>query len=117
MEGITQTLYDIVQYVLGFGATVMLPCVIFIIALVFRIKPAKAFRAALTAGIGFVGVFAIFSMMGEAVGPAAQAMVERTGLNMPAVDLGWAPLSAITWGSSIAPFCIVLTLILRLQRL
>lgn len=117
MEGFAQTLYDAVQYVLGFGATVMLPCVIFIIALVFRIKPAKAFRAALTAGIGFVGVFAIFNMMGEAVGPAAQAMVARTGLNMPAVDLGWAPLSAITWGSSIAPFCIVLTLIINLVML
>ncbi len=117
MDGIAQTLYDAVQYVLGFGATVMLPCVIFIIALVFRIKPVKAFRAALTAGIGFVGVFAIFNMMGEAVGPAAQAMVERTGLNMPAVDLGWAPLSAITWGSSIAPFCIVLTLVINLIML
>lgn len=117
MDGLAQTLYDAVQYVLGFGATVMLPCVIFVIALVFRIKPSKAFRAALTAGIGFVGVFAIFNMMGEAIGPAAQAMVERTGLNMPAVDLGWAPLSAITWGSPIAPFCIVLTLIINLVML
>ncbi len=117
MEGTAQSLYDIVQYVLGMGATVMLPCVIFIIALIFRIKPAKAFRAALTAGIGFVGVFAIFSLMGEAIGPAAQAMVERTGLNMPAVDLGWAPLSAITWGSSIAPFCIILTLVINLVML
>ena len=68
MDGLAQTLYDAVQYVLGFGATVMLPCVIFVIALVFRIKPSKAFRAALTAGIGFVGVFAIFNMMGEAIG-------------------------------------------------
>ena len=43
MEGTAQSLYDIVQYVLGMGATVMLPCVIFIIALIFRIKPAKLF--------------------------------------------------------------------------
>ena len=117
MDGLAQTLYDAVQYVLSFDATVMLPCVVFVIALVFRIKPSKAFRAALTTGIGFVGVFAIFNMMGENIGPAAQAMVERTGLNMPAVDLGWAPLSAITWGSAIAPFCIILTLIINLVML
>ena len=117
MGNLTTTLYNAVQYVLGFGATVMLPCVIFIIALCFRIKPSKAFRAALTAGIGFVGVFTIFNLMGDNVGPAAQAMVERTGLNMPAVDLGWAPLSAITWGSPIAPFAVVMTLVINLIML
>lgn len=117
MEGLYTTLYDAVQYVLGFGATVMLPLVIFVLALCFRIKPAKAFRSALVVGIGFVGVFTIFNMMGNAVGPAAQAIVARTGLNLPAVDLGWAPLSAITWGSSIAPFAIVLTLVINLVML
>lgn len=117
MDELTQTLYDIVQYILGFGATVMLPLVIFVLALVFRIKPAKAFRSALVVGIGFVGVFAIFSLMGEQIGPAAQAIVERTGLSLPAVDLGWAPLSAITWGSPIAPFAIVLTLLINLVML
>ena len=95
----------------------MLPLVIFVLALVFRIKPAKAFRSALVVGIGFVGVFAIFSLMGEQIGPAAQAIVERTGLSLPAVDLGWAPLSAITWGSPIAPFAIVLTLLINLVML
>ena len=44
MDGLTQTLYDIVQYILGFGATVMLPLVIFVLALVFRIKPANSGR-------------------------------------------------------------------------
>ena len=117
MDGFGQTLYNAVQYVLSFDSTVMLPVVIFVIALFFRIKPAKAVRSALTVGIGFVGVFTIFNMLGNSIGPAAQAMVERTGLNMPAVDLGWAPLSAITWGTSIAPFCIVLTLIINIVML
>ncbi|WP_028263860.1 PTS galactitol transporter subunit IIC [Atopobium fossor] len=117
MEGMVTPLLNAVQYVLGFGATVMLPIVIFVLALVFRIKPAKAFRSALVVGVGFVGVFTIFSLMGAQVGPAAQAIVVRTGLNLPAVDLGWAPLSAITWGSPIAPFAIVLTLIINLVML
>lgn len=117
MEGIYKGLYDFVQYFLGLGAIVMLPIVIFVLALCFRIKPSKAFRSALTVGIGFVGVFTIFSLMGDQVGPAAKAIVTRTGLNLPDVDLGWAPLSAITWGSVIAPFAIVLTLIVNLVML
>lgn len=117
MDSVYQGLYDFVQYFLGLGAIVMLPIVIFILALCFRIKPSKAFRSALVVGIGFVGVFTIFNLMGAQVGPAAQAIVQRTGLDLPDVDLGWAPLSAITWGTVIAPFAIVLTLVINLVML
>ena len=65
MDGFGQTLYNAVQYVLSFDSTVMLPVVIFVIALFFRIKPAKAFRSALTVGIGFVGVFTIFPTVNQ----------------------------------------------------
>ena len=96
MDNLTKTVYDVVQYVLGFGPTVMLPLVLFVLALIFRIKPAKALRSSLTVGIGFVGIYAIFGILTDNVGPAAQAMVEHTGINLPVVDLGWPPLSAIT---------------------
>ena len=42
MNDIAHTLYNIVQYILGFGPTVMLPLVLFILALFFKVKPAKA---------------------------------------------------------------------------
>ncbi len=51
------------------------------------------------------------------VGPAAQAMVERTGISLPVVDLGWPPLAAITWGSPIAPFVIPLTMLINVAML
>lgn len=117
MGEITQSLYTAVQYILGFGPTVMLPLVLFILALFFKIKPAKALRSSLTVGIGFVGIYAIFDILTNNVGPAAQAMVERTGINLPVVDLGWPPLSAITWGSPIAPFVIPLTIIINILLL
>ncbi len=59
MNDIAHTLYNIVQYILGFGPTVMLPLVLFILALCFKVKPAKALRSSLTVGIGFVGIYAI----------------------------------------------------------
>ncbi|WP_142427396.1 PTS galactitol transporter subunit IIC [Enterococcus durans] len=113
MGDIGAKLYDGVQYILGFGPTVMLPLVLFILALFFKIKPAKALRSSLTVGIGFVGIYAIFDILTNNVGPAAQAMVEQTGINLPVVDLGWPPLSAITWGSPIAPFVIPLTMLIN----
>ncbi|EKF8078612.1 PTS galactitol transporter subunit IIC, partial [Salmonella enterica subsp. enterica serovar Kentucky] len=110
-------LYTVVQYVLGFGPTVLLPLVLFFLALFFKVKPAKALRSSLIVGIGFVGIYAIFDILTSNVGPAAQAMVERTGISLPVVDLGWPPLAAITWGSPIAPFVIPLTMLINVAML
>jgi len=103
--------------VLGFGPTVMLPIVIFLIAICFRVKLSKALRSALIIGIGFVGIYAIFDILTKNVGPAAEAMVKNTGVNLPVVDLGWPPLSAITWASPIAPFVIPLTVLINIGLL
>lgn len=117
MNDIAHTLYTVVQYALGFGPTVLLPLVLFFLALFFKVKPAKALRSSLIVGIGFVGIYAIFDILTSNVGPAAQAMVERTGISLPVVDLGWPPLAAITWGSPIAPFVIPLTILINVAML
>ena len=117
MNDVGHTLYTVVQYVLGFGPTVLLPLVLFFLALFFKVKPAKALRSSLIVGIGFVGIYAIFDILTSNVGPAAQAMVERTGISLPVVDLGWPPLAAITWGSPIAPFVIPLTMLINVAML
>ncbi|EKO2060928.1 PTS galactitol transporter subunit IIC [Salmonella enterica] len=117
MNDIAHTLYTVVQYVLGFGPTVLLPLVLFFLALFFKVKPAKALRSSLIVGVGFVGIYAIFDILTSNVGPAAQAMVERTGISLPVVDLGWPPLAAITWGSPIAPFVIPLTMLINVAML
>ncbi|TQS52587.1 PTS galactitol transporter subunit IIC, partial [Salmonella enterica subsp. enterica serovar Typhimurium] len=97
--------------------TVLLPQVILFLELFFNVKPAKALRSSLIVGIGFVGIYAIFDILTSNVGPAAQAMVERTGISLPVVDLGWPPLAAITWGSPIAPFVIPLTMLINVAML
>lgn len=94
-----------------------MPLVLFFLALFFKVKPAKALRSSLIVGIGFVGIYAIFDILTSNVGPAAQAMVERTGISLPVVDLGWPPLAAITWGSPIAPFVIPLTMLINVAML
>lgn len=107
-------LTNVVQYILGFGPTVLLPIVLFILGLVFRLKIGRALRSALTVGIGFVGIYAIFDVFTGSVGPAAQAMVDNAGVDLQIVDLGWPPLSAITWGGPIAPVVIFTTIVINI---
>jgi len=109
-----ETLYNAVQYVLGFEAAVLIPIIMFVLALLLRVKPSVAFKSALTMGVGFVGIFAIFGLFTDTVSPAAQAMADNAGINLPVADLGWPPLSAITWGTPVAPIVIITTIIINI---
>lgn len=83
------TLLSGVQYVLNLGYTVILPIMIFFIALIFRVPAKKALRSAITIGIGFVGINLVISLLSSNLGPAAQQMVERFGLNLTIIDAGY----------------------------
>ena len=111
------SLLKIVQYVLGLGPTVMLPIVIFIMAMCLGVKFSRALRSALTIGMGFVGIFLVFGLLVDSLGPAALDMVKETGINLPVVDLGWTPLAAIAWASGIAPFVVPLTIVINIVML
>lgn len=109
-------LKSIVQYILNLGPGVFLPIIMLIIGLIVRMKFSKAFSAALTLGVAFVGMNVIINFMTGAVSPAAQSFVKYTGLKLTALDLGWTPVSAISWAWPYAflmfPIQIVINLIM-----
>ena len=80
----------VIQYILDLGASVMMPIIIFVLSLVFGIKPGKAFRAAITIGIGFIAINLVVGLMVGALSPATTAMAENLGGNMDVMDVGWA---------------------------
>lgn len=111
----------VVKYIIDMGAAVMLPIIIGIISLCIGVKPAKAIRAALMIGVGFIGMGIIVDMMNENMGPAAQAMAENLGVSLSIVEVGWPGMSGVTWGSIIAtiaiPLAIVVNIIMFCTRL
>lgn len=72
-----ETLMTIVQSILDMGPSVMLPIIIFILGLLFQVKPGKALVSGLTVGIGMIGINLVINLLTSNVGPAAQSMVER----------------------------------------
>lgn len=99
-----------VQYILGLGPTIMLPIIIFIMAMCLQTGFSRALRSALTIGMGFIGIFLVFGLLVDSLGPAAKEMVSHTGIDLPVVDLGWTPLAAIAWASQVAPFVVPMTI-------
>lgn len=106
------TLNNVVQTILGMGSSVVLPIIIFTLAMVFRVKVKDAIVSGMTVGIGMIGIGLVTGLLGNSVGPAAQAMVERMGLNLTVIDAGWPAVSAATWAQPIAAVMIQLSWLL-----
>ncbi|MFG6147364.1 galactitol-specific PTS transporter subunit IIC [Halobacillus sp. B23F22_1] len=112
-----QGFVDIVQGFLDLGATVILPVAIFLLGLLFGQKPGKAFRSGLTIGVAFVGIFLVVDLLVNNLGPAAQGMVDRLGVELNVIDVGWPATSSIAWASVVAAFIIPLGLVVNVVML
>lgn len=103
------------------GATVLLPIVIFVIAVVLGAKVGRAFRAAVTIGVAFIGINLVLGLMLGSIGDVAQAIVTNTGIQRDIVDVGWPSAAAIAFGSSVGlwiiPIGIAVNIVLLLTRL
>jgi len=86
-----------VAWFLGLGPTVMVPIILVILGLIFRVGWQKAIRGGVTTGIGLAGLFLIVDLIVAALQPAVQALADRLGLSLRLVDVNWAD-AGIAWG-------------------
>ncbi|ORX22700.1 PTS galactitol transporter subunit IIC [Thermoanaerobacterium sp. PSU-2] len=108
---------SVIKYLLDLGAVVMLPIIIFILGMILGEKPGKAFRSALTIGIGFIGINLVIGLLVNNLGPAAQAMVKNMGVKLNVIDVGWPASSAIAFASKVGAFVIPLGLAINIIML
>ncbi|MBN1498723.1 MAG: PTS galactitol transporter subunit IIC [Spirochaetes bacterium] len=106
-----------VTYILSFKPYVMLPLLILLFSLILRIKFKIAVKAALSIGIGFIGIFLVFDYFVRGIGPAAKMIVERTGLQFNVLDVGWPPLASIAWSFKLAPVMILVIIAVNIIML
>ena len=99
-------LLELFQKFIDLGAIVVLPILIFIFGMALGTKPKKAFVSGIIVGVGFVGLNMVVDLLGGSLGPAAQAMVERFGLNLTTIDVGWPAAAAISYGTLLGSLAI-----------
>ena len=96
----------ILNYIVDLGPQVMMPFIITIFGLILGAKFGKALRAGLTVGVGFIGLNLVIGLLGGSLGPAAQEMVRRLGLNLTVIDVGWPAAAAIAFASKVGALII-----------
>ncbi|WP_404452053.1 PTS galactitol transporter subunit IIC [Virgibacillus necropolis] len=97
---------EVLHWFVDLGASVMLPILIFIFALILGTKPKKAFYSGLTVGIGFVGLNLVIALLTTSLGQAAKAMVDNFGFDLHTLDVGWPAAAAISYGTVLGSLAI-----------
>ncbi|OJG72923.1 hypothetical protein RV11_GL002497 [Enterococcus phoeniculicola] len=98
----------------SFGAAIVVPFVIFVIALFLKVKPKRAFQAALNAGIGLTGFSMLIGAYTPIVTPVVNRMVEHTGVNLRILDTGWQATSVVAYSTEVGMIFLGLGLLIQL---
>lgn len=97
-----------------FGASVVVPIMIFIIAIFLKVKPKIAMMSAFYAGVGLTGFGWIITVFTPVVTKIIKQMVNSTGISLPVVDIGWQAGSLASFGSTVGLSFFVFGLIVEL---
>lgn len=92
-----EVLQSIFEYILNLGAAVFVPALMIIIGLIVRMKVKDAVNAGIILGVAFLGMSLVIGFMLDALTPAAQALADRTGIQLTAIDGGWTTAASLSW--------------------
>lgn len=108
---------SVFDFLTGLGSSVMLPIIIFILGLILGMKISRAFISAITVGVGFIGLGLVINLLFQALGPATDALVKNTGLQLNALDVGWGVAAAIAFGTAVGSLVFIVALVVNLVML
>lgn len=96
------------------GDTVVVPVIIFIVALCLRVKTRTAMMSALLVGVGLTGFGWIINSFTPVVTKIINQMVKNTGINLPAVDTGWQTSALASFHSTVGISFFIIGLVLEI---
>lgn len=102
----------VVKFISDVGASAMLPFVIAVLGLYFRIGVKKAIRNGLMVGIGFLGINTALGILTSAMGNIS-GYYQSLGSGFTVIDGGWPALGAAGWSTPFAMLVIPLGFILN----
>ena len=85
----------------SFGAAIIVPFIIYIIAIIMKVNPKKAFKAGLNAGIGLTGFGMLIGAYTPVVTPVITRMVETSGISLRILDTGWQATSVVAYSTNV----------------
>lgn len=76
-------------------------------------KTQKAFLSGLYAGVGLMGFTLILNSYTPIISKVVQQMVDQTGINLPAFDVGWQATALVAYSTEAGMIYLVIALVLQ----
>lgn len=112
---------EVLTSILNLGPSVIMPIILTIMGLVFRLTLYDSFRSGLMIGIGFIGVTVITNMLSENINTVVSGIADRFHLDLNIIDLGWPAAANIAFhtltGMLMLPICLLLNSIMIYAKL
>lgn len=102
------------NWISDLGPMVMMPIVIFILGIIFKVKMGTLIKSSLTIGVGFAGVNIVINWFVQQVGPSVHLMVKHWGIQTSIMDVGWPARAAATWAFPLAAIVVFIVLALNI---
>ncbi|WP_038322985.1 PTS galactitol transporter subunit IIC [Caproiciproducens sp. R1] len=97
-----------------FGNYITVPLIIFVICKLFKAPTKKAFSSAVLIGVGLKGMAFITTEFGAVLSPLVQQIVKASGLNLPALDIGWQAVASVAYSTNIGMMFIGVGLVFQI---
>ena len=97
-----------------FGNYITVPLIIFVICKLFKAPTKKAFSSAVLIGVGLKGMAFITTEFGAVLSPLVKQIVKASGLNLPALDIGWQAVASVAYSTNIGMMFIGVGLIFQI---
>ncbi|EWG10011.1 PTS galactitol transporter subunit IIC [Cytobacillus firmus] len=111
---------NLFDYISNLGSIVMIPVMIAIVGLLFRLSILKAIRAGVMVGIGFIGLNLVLNLIWDYIGPVTTILIEKFNLNLSVVDAGWPAAAGLAFatkvGVVIIPFIILVNILMLITK-
>lgn len=117
MNAIIDFANAIFKPLIDMGAPTIMLVVLTIIALCFRVKFSKALEGGMKLAIALTAIGDVMNLLTTNFAPAMNQFVKNTGMHKDIMDMGWAPLATITWGSPYTLYFLLVLIILNVLML
>lgn len=111
---ILESLNGGIAYIIGLGASVMMPIIFTVIGVSMGIKLKDAVRSGLLVGVGFVGLGVITKLLTDNLGPAVDALATIYKLETDILDIGWPAAAEVAYNSAVGAVIIPVALIINI---
>ncbi|WP_319466944.1 PTS transporter subunit IIC [uncultured Trichococcus sp.] len=106
-------LINAIEWFIGLGSVVFLPVIIFLVGLLFGLKPGKAVMSGITVGIGSIGLGLVLDLLSSGLGNAIQEMGVKYGSSLNVLDIGVGVGGPLAFSTSLGILMIPISLILN----